>query len=206
MRVAGHKPSLDRARQQFRSFRSSFNRALLNLEKAGKIKRATVKHDGVTFPGWRRADLAKTLRQVAYHEAGHAVIGHVLKRGVEFATIESRRESLGHVKHTGGKRFDFISDILLLMAGEVASAEFSKRPVDWKGDGVASDVKHIRRRRYWGEVEESWITLEKKTQILVLKHWRAIEATAAALLKSKTLLRSEIANLCRDNGSDFEKL
>lgn len=191
------------------SLRSSMNRALRALERDGAVKRATLEIDGVRFSAWRRATLAKRRREVAFHEAGHAVIGHVLKRGVQFVTIEPKGSILGRVNRSTGHRIDALAEINVSMAGEVAEAEFSGRTVDWRRDGCRGDVQviksSIRCSSYLDNNANSWASLEAKTHILVRKHWPAIRAMAEQLLKHKTLLRSDIADICKMNGSHFEK-
>jgi hypothetical protein len=191
------------------SLRSSMNRALRALERDGAVKKTTVEIDGVKFPAWRRASLARRRREVAFHEAGHAVIGHVLKRGVQFVTIEPKGSVLGRVNRSSGHRIDLLAEINVSMAGEIAEAKCSGRTVDWRRDGCRGDVRVIkssmRGSRSLQDNTNSWASLEAKTQSLVRKHWPAIQAMAEQLLKHKTLLRSDIADICRQNGSRFEE-
>ena len=201
-----NKNNAERARILL-SLRSSINRALRALERDGAIKRATVEIDGVRFPAWRRATLAKRRREVAFHEAGHAVIGRVLKRGVQFVTIEPKGATLGRVNRSPGHRTDHLAEINVSMAGEVAEAEFSGRTIDWRHDGCRADVRLIKSSMRCGfdDNANSWASLEARTRALVRKHWPAIRAMAEHLLKYKTLLRSDIADICAKNGSQFEK-
>jgi Peptidase family M41 len=191
------------------SLRTSINRALRALERDGTVKRATLEIDGVRFPAWRRATLAKRRREIAFHEAGHAVIGHVLKRGVQFVTIEPQGSTLGRVNRSTGHRIDDPAEINVSMAGEIAEAEFSGRAIDWRRDGCRADVRLIRfSMRCSSGLDDSansWASFEAKTQVLVRKHWPAIRAMADQLLRQKTLLRSDIADVCTTNGSHFEK-
>lgn len=207
-RKAANKNDVERKRILL-CLRSSINRALLALERDGAIKRATLEIDGVRVPAWRRATLAKRRREVAFHEAGHAVIGHVLKRGVQFVTIEPKGSTLGRVNRSAGHRIDDPAEINVSMAGEVAEAKLSNRTVDWGRDSCRGDVRVIKssmqRKMRSDDDANLWASLEAKTQKLVRKHWPAIRAMAGQLLKHKTLLRSDIADICRKNGSRFEK-
>lgn len=191
------------------SLRSSINRALRALERDGAVKRATFEFDGIRVPAWSRATLAKRRREVAFHEAGHAVIGHVLKRGVQFVTIEAEGLTLGRVNRSTGHPADGLAEITLAMAGEIAEAKFSGRGVDWRCDSCRGDVRTIksvlRSNPHLANDANAWASLEAKTQSLVRKHWRSIRAMAKQLLKQKTLLRSDIADICTKNGSCFEK-
>lgn len=74
-------------------------RAIRQLKAAGRIKRDA---DGNWYPvrNWVARDEAERLRlRIAYHEAGHAVIGLALKLPVAFATIKRRASAWGHVSY-----------------------------------------------------------------------------------------------------------
>ena len=82
-----------------RSVRMSMDRALRQLEAAGQIKR---NDDGEWYPGedwWARDEAERQRSAIAYHEAGHAVIGLALKLPVAFVTIKPRASSSGHVSY-----------------------------------------------------------------------------------------------------------
>jgi hypothetical protein len=136
-------------------------------------------------------------------------VGHVLKRGVQFVTIEPQGSTLGRVNRSTGHRIDDPAEINVSMAGEIAEAEFSGRAIDWRRDGCRADVRLIRfSMRCSSGLDDSansWASFEAKTQVLVRKHWPAIRAMADQLLRQKTLLRSDIADVCTTNGSHFEK-
>ena len=75
-------------------------RALRQLEAAGQIKRNEA---GDWYPSkdWAARDEAVRERlAIAYHEAGHAVIGLALNLPVAFVTIKPRGRSGGHVSFT----------------------------------------------------------------------------------------------------------
>src|SRR5262249_14910591 len=80
-----------------RSVRMSMGRALRQLEAVGLIKRNGL---GNWYPAkdWTGRDNAERERlAIAYHEAGHAVIGLALNLPVAFVTIKLRGRSGGHV-------------------------------------------------------------------------------------------------------------
>jgi len=93
-----------------RSIRMSMGRALRQLESAGQIERDA---DGNWYPSrdWTGRDNAERERaELAYHEAGHAVVGLALKLPVAFVTIKPRGRTPGHVSyapihHSVGKVF-----------------------------------------------------------------------------------------------------
>jgi hypothetical protein len=75
------------------------DRALRQLKAAARIKRDAL-GDWYPVRDWIARDEAECQRlRVAYHEAGHAVIGLALKLAVAFATIKRRASAAGHVSY-----------------------------------------------------------------------------------------------------------
>jgi hypothetical protein len=187
------------------SFRSSFNRALRNLENAGKIKRTTLEIEGVRLQGWRLPSMATRRKEVAFHEAGHAVIGHELDLAIETATIKPGGGYLGRVTHDFFRRIDdYTNDILCSMAGAIAELEFSGQPFEWKRPNLRVDLRNIRYAKWRLENDGHEVHpdsyYEEQTRKLVREHWRKIEAVADALLKKETLSRIELRELLRNYG------
>jgi hypothetical protein len=82
-----------------RSVRMSMGRALRQLMAAGQVKRDSA---GNWYPSrdWTgRDDAERNRTQLAYHEAGHAVIGLALKLPVAFATIKPKGATPGYVSY-----------------------------------------------------------------------------------------------------------
>jgi hypothetical protein len=188
-----------------KSFRSSLNRALRNLESAGKIKRTTLEVDGVKLQGWCLPSMTARRKEVAFHEAGHAVIGHELDRAVETATIKPDKGYLGRVTHDWFRQIDdYTNDILCSMAGAIAESEFTGQPFEWSAPNLRTDLQNIRYAKKCLEKAGHEVHpdsyYEEQTRKLVREHWRKIEALAEALLKKETLTRIELRELLRKYG------
>jgi hypothetical protein len=187
--------------KNWRTFRSSFNRALLNLERSNKIVRTEIIAEGEKIRAWQNPEMMKLRRILAYHEAGHAVIGMILDCGVESATIKPARASLGSVDVDQLHAIKHENKILFSLAGLVAECEFTGEPCDWKADKMKYDMRSVGHSRNQlrlnaREVKER-DEYEAATRKLVRKHWRQIGAVAAALLKRETLSRIELRALSR---------
>jgi hypothetical protein len=122
----------------------------------------------------------------AYHEAGHAVIAHVLGAQVRRVTIADDSGStqirrLGH-----GERA-----ILVNLAGPYAQKHYAPRS-RWRSrshtgfnsgydfDNVTNLIFHMHGT---GKVAETyWRYMEAKAQALIEEHWQRIEAVAKVLL------------------------
>jgi hypothetical protein len=144
----------------------------------------------------------KRLKAVAYHEAGHAVVGWVLDPQVRprRVTIVRGDGSLGHVEHSRsrGRRNDmeFLtargrlvrdSEAISSFAGRLAQAKFLGYMPRWSHDG---DYHQIAGLCYYQdpEMQRLWCRLRHlESQSYVNLRWPQIELVAAALLEKKTL-------------------
>lgn len=149
-------------------------------------------------------------RQVAYHEAGHAVAQHYLRpdERIVRVSIVRRSEALGYVLPV--PNYDIyalplrtiVADIMVSLAGHVAVKVFLGEY--WTG--AHSDFQQIRNRvwtlaslGYFGppiadptflargdlklpEVERFWEQAEEGVEKLLRQHARQVEAVAQALL------------------------
>jgi ATP-dependent Zn protease len=156
--------------------------------------------------------ISKRLRETAYHEAGHAVLGRVLTLDCGSATIEPDHESAGHAitndpwaclyawEQRGKVRDEadavWHAGIITLMAGAEAVAVLLG--VVSRGDGedryqIASMAKELETP------DESWDRIERRlramTRMLVRRHRARIERVAQTLIERKTLSREELDNL-----------
>jgi hypothetical protein len=145
-----------------RSVRMSMGRALRQLEAAEEIKRNKA---GEWHPakGWvaREERLA-----IAYHEAGHAVIGLALKMPIAFVTIKRRAYSSGHVSqapvhHSIGAvyaRGSYSKPIADMSKQDAFGNPVSKHNNDWHADIVMSiaggmaEAEFVRDGRTWREL------------------------------------------------------
>jgi hypothetical protein len=156
--------------------------------------------------------ISKRLRETAYHEAGHAVLGRVLTLDCGQATIEPDHESAGHAitndplaceyawEQRGKVRFmdDAIwhAQIIALMAGAEAVAVLLG--VMSRGDGE-DRYQIARRAEELKSPDKDWDRIERRlpamTRMLVRRHRTRIERVAAALIASKTLSRAKLDKL-----------
>ena len=156
-------------------------------------------------------------RQVAYHEAGHAVVQYHLRpdERIVRVSIVRRSEALGYVLPV--PNYDiyalplrtFVADILVSMAGHVATKLFLGEY--WTG--ATGDFQNVRGRLwqlahygYFGPpldlqlqpgmpvakdrtelVEKFWHKLEEQTEKILLEHSAEVHAVAQALLERNDL-------------------
>jgi hypothetical protein len=149
------------------SVRMSMGRALRQLEAAGQIKRD---EEGNWYPSkdWAARDNAEHERAlVAYHEAGHAVIGLALKMPIAFVTIKPKARNLGHVSqapthHSVGEVYArglYHKPIADVSKQDAFGNPVSERTYDWHADAVMSiaggmaEAKFLKDGRIWRELE-----------------------------------------------------
>ncbi|HXF85806.1 MAG TPA: AAA family ATPase [Anaerolineales bacterium] len=163
-------------------------------------------------------------RQVAYHEAGHAVIQYYLRpdERIVRVSIIRRSDALGYVLPV--PNYDiyslplrtFVADIIVSMAGHVATKLFLGEY--WTG--ATSDFQNIRGRLwqlahygYFGPplevqpsnidkdkmkiVEKFWNKLEEQTEKLLVAHAPEVHAVAQALLERNDLSGRECVEIIR---------
>ena len=166
-------------------------------------------------------------RQVAYHEAGHAVVQYYLRpdERIVRVSIIRRSEALGYVLPV--PNYDiyalplrtFVADILVSMAGHVATKLFLGEY--WTG--ATGDFQNVRARLwqlahygYFGPpldlqlqpgmsvakdrtevVEKFWRKLEEQTEQILLKHSAEVHAVAQALLDRNDLTGKQCIEVIR---------
>src|SRR5215216_3281304 len=164
-------------------------------------------------------------RQVAYHEAGHAVVQYYLRpdERIVRVSIVRRSEALGYVLPV--PNYDiyalplrtFVADILVSMAGHVATKLFLGEY--WTG--ATGDFQNVRSRLwqlahygYFGPpldmqqgnsmakertevVEKFWTKLEVQTEQILTKHAPEVHAVAQALLDRNDLTGKQCIEVIR---------
>jgi cell division protease FtsH len=166
-------------------------------------------------------------RQVAYHEAGHAVVQYYLRpdERIVRVSIVRRSEALGYVLPV--PNYDiyalplrtFVADILVSMAGHVATKLFLGEY--WTG--ATGDFQNVRARLwqlahygYFGPplemqlqpgmsaskdrtdvVEKFWRKLEDQTEKILAEHSAEVHAVAQALLDRNDLTGRECIQVIR---------
>jgi cell division protease FtsH len=166
-------------------------------------------------------------RQVAYHEAGHAVVQYHLRpdERIVRVSIIRRSEALGYVLPV--PNYDiyalplrtFLADIMVSMAGHVATKIFLGEY--WTG--ATGDFQNVRARLwqlahygYFGPpldlqlqpgmsvakdrtevVEKFWTKLEEQTEEILAKHSAEVHAVAQALLDRNDLTGKQCIEVIR---------
>jgi cell division protease FtsH len=155
-------------------------------------------------------------RQVAYHEAGHAIIQYYLRpdERIVRVSIVRRSEAMGYVLHVpnydvhGYPLRKIVSHILVAMAGHVATKIFLGEY--WTGAGsdfqqVRNNLAELAHYGYFGPplvmdqtagygsrdkadiIDKFWRKLEDKTSQILLEHSAEVHAVAQALLERSDL-------------------
>ncbi len=174
-------------------------------------------------------------RQVAYHEAGHAVVQYYLRpeERIVRVSIIRRSEALGYVLPVSNYDIyaeplrNFIADILVSMAGHVATELFLGEY--WTG--ATGDFQNVRGRLwqlahfgYFGppiaidgtygvgqnfsgkteDVEKLWKRLEEETKKILTKYSAEVHAVAQALLDRNDLTGRECIDVIRGAAAGTE--
>ncbi|HEU4744310.1 MAG TPA: AAA family ATPase, partial [Anaerolineales bacterium] len=171
-------------------------------------------------------------RQVAYHEAGHAVVQYYLRpdERIVRVSIVRRSEALGYVLPVSNYDIyslplrTFVADILVSMAGHVATKLFLGEY--WTG--ATGDFQNVRSRLwqlahygYFGPpldiqqgsgmvkekteiVEKFWRKLEDQTEQILLKHAAEVHAVAQALLDRNDLTGKQCIEVIRAAATEGE--
>jgi cell division protease FtsH len=173
-------------------------------------------------------------RQVAYHEAGHAVVQYYLRpdERIVRVSIVRRSEALGYVLPVSNYDIyalplrTFVADILVSMAGHVATKLFLGEY--WTG--ATGDFQNVRSRLwqlahygYFGPpldmqqgtgmvkektevVEKFWRKLEEQTEQILAKHAPEVHAVAQALLDRNDLTGKQCIEVIRTAATNGEGL
>ncbi len=167
---------------------------------------------------------AEQRRQVAYHEAGHAIAVHYLMPDVRIVrtTIVRRAGALGYVHHAQTTEIHaaplsrWIKMIMVSLAGDAATNILYGEP--WTGTGgdyanVRNVLWALARNGYFGppvadlakptdlinvykeEMKKFWLESADKTERLLRQHWNEVTAVAEALLDRDDLPGREVMQI-----------
>ena len=172
-------------------------------------------------------------RQIAYHEAGHAVVQYYLRpdERIVRVSIVRRSEALGYVLPVSNYDIyslplrTFIADILVSMAGHVATKLFLGEY--WTG--ATGDFRSVRGRLwqlghygYFGPpldmsaegvrmdkdkvevIEKFWVKLEEQTEKILATHSAEVHAVAQALLERNDLTGRQCIEIIQSAAGSVE--
>lgn len=136
-------------------------------------------------------------REIAYHEAGHAVIALGFGESVRRATIKPRAGSRGQV--TLGGRQCGETALYITLAGPLAQRRFAPRSNWLTGDfAIAEKMIFGKGSSGTAAVKEKYLTaMVASAEQIVDFFWIDIKVAAKALLKHETLTGDEISAAIR---------
>jgi cell division protease FtsH len=174
-------------------------------------------------------------RQIAYHEAGHAIIQYYLRpdERIVRVSIVRRSDALGYVLPVSNYDIyslplrTFLADILVSMGGHVATKLFLGEY--WTG--ATGDFQSVRSRLwqlghygYFGPpldmekggvrmdkdkvdlIEKLWVKLEEQTENILAAHSPEVHAVAQALLERNDLTGRECIEIIKGSAANSEPL
>jgi cell division protease FtsH len=169
------------------------------------------------------------LRQVAYHEAGHAVIQHYVLPDQRISRVSIIRRSSGALGYMLPVDKDeiyaqplrrMVGKIMVSLAGHIAVKVFmgefwTGATTDYTnartmfrllamhgffGPPVAELFTDIKELRFTDQrVERYWVQLETQIEKMLIKHSDEVEALVEALLDKKDLSNQEVLTLLGKN-------
>jgi ATP-dependent Zn protease len=164
-------------------------------------------------------EMSGTLRRLAIHEAGHAVIARVLTLACGSSTIKADHNSAGHAsihdphgiesewnrrgKVRDAEKASWYGRIIAFMAG--AEAEIVLTGKTRGGDGEDRyQISLMAEQIGLGDWPRIEARLRTMTRMLVRRHRERIERVAEALLTKKTLSAKAIDNLAGRSVNDVK--
>ena len=169
------------------------------------------------------------LRQVAYHEAGHALVRHYVMPDTRISRVSIIRRSSGALGYVLGVETDeiyalplkrVVANIMTILAGHIAvkvfmgefwtgaSGDYDKARAmflmlgvhGYFGPPVSQLNRTVKDLSFSDErVEKMWMGLEEQVENLLTKHAEEVHAVAEELLEKKDLSSSEVVALLGKN-------
>ncbi|MDM8519877.1 hypothetical protein QUF64_07500 [Anaerolineales bacterium HSG6] len=171
----------------------------LKCQECGKIWLPKTNQRGRLAPDYWRCPNQElhsqnpTKEEVAYHEAGHAVIAHYLGIAIDYATIEPNKNIVGQVRYTISlDKLPPSQQVMITLAGPIAEDMVTASPRFVTFEDLmtysASDGHGVLRviNKYQDQVDMDG-HYEVATYLLN-KYRPAVEAVAQALLDEGKLL------------------
>jgi len=147
----------------------------------------------------------RSLRPVAYHEAGHAVVQTAL--GIPYRSVYIRSTGEGLVVGTGEMlrlgRYEMENRIVGLLAGPYAEARATKKMRAWittqQDDDYRCAVEMmeyiVNRMGLIDDMRDAHRRFNEYTREILTQHWNAVERVAAALIQHRELPPRAVAAL-----------
>jgi ATP-dependent Zn protease len=137
-----------------------------------------------------------TDREVAFHEAAHAVAALLLGLPVATVSVKAREHSLGHVMlGTALNRVEILDAIQMFLAGGAAARKLT-------GRAALGDEDDLQQARAFagamaGRARAAELVDDARALVdaLVIEHWDSIQRVAAALLTHGNLRGDKVADL-----------
>lgn len=169
------------------------------------------------------------LRQIAYHEAGHAVVQHYIMPDQRISRVSVIRRSSGALGYVlpvdtveiyGQPLRRIVADIMVSLAGHLAIKVFMGEfwtgayadytnvrlklrelaMLGFFGPPVAELFRDVKDRKFSDErVEKVWVQLEEQVEKLLIAHADEVEALVEALLERKDLSNREVLQILGKN-------
>ena len=155
--------------------------------------------DSATVEEWKKDPNWQSDEEVAYHEAGHAVVAHVLGGRIEDMTLDS-------IEYEGGVQRGLTRYWLDGKPLEKFEKELQTAPAGWIATkiafnstfGRADDSRAVTRlldeygRGWTPELKREWRKRGLAGALAILDtRWHAVGALASALLERRTLSGAE---------------
>jgi len=168
---------------------------LLPITKLGKLR-----PNYWVCPNQQQHGSMVTKQEVAYHEAGHAVVGHLLGIPIDYATIIPQYNVAGQVSYTINLgKLPPSQQVMITLAGPIAEDMVTTSPrfqsfedlmyhSESDGRGV---LAIIERHQHEVDIPAHYDV----AKYLLTKHRQAVERVASALLKHGQLPGEDVAKI-----------
>ena len=146
---------------------------------------------------------------VEFHEAAHALAAYVYNVPIQSVSTYKKDGEAGRLRAKPGASSTELNTAALLVAGQLAEKRalgdrevfnwFNDDDTDTRNACVMVDAI-VEGGGFEGNLFAARHFVELKARSLLVTKWRAVEAIAAALRKSKRLTGDEVVTICRRKG------